>query len=267
MNFTGTGKRLSDIDLPRLGSDIDVGEDEIHAVLDVECRGKGFDTKGRPAMLFEPHIFYQQLKNAGLKNELKQAVAQGLAYPRWRRNYPKDSYPRLIKAMRIHREMALRSASWGLGQIMGFNCSMCGYSSAKAMVSDFKRGEDVQLEAMIRFIVSAGIDDELRRHDWRGFARIYNGPGYEKHGYHTRLANAFAKWSKIPDTEWKREEATRTALAPGGDVIEGEYTVIAAELPAEPKPVPAATSPKPKGFWAMLWADIARILKSERTET
>lgn len=263
MNFAGAAERLSDIDLPRLGADIGVGEDEIHAILDVECRGRGFDGKGRPAMLFEPHIFHRELKRAGLEAELKQAVAQGLAYPKWRRNYPKDSYPRLLAAMRIHREIAFRSASWGLGQIMGFNCSMCGYASAEAMVAAFMKGEDVQLEAMIRFIVSAGIDDELRRHDWRGFARIYNGPSYEKHGYHTRLAAAFDKWSKIPDTEWKRKQATRTTLAPGGDVIEGEYTEIVAELPAEPVAVPQVTKPEPQGFWAKFWAELARIMKPQ----
>jgi len=216
MNFIGKAKRLCDVDLPRLGATIGVGEDEIHAVLDVEARGKGFDAKGRPVMLFEPHIFYRELSG----KEREQAVAQGLAYPKWRRNYPRDSYPRLIRAMGINQEAALRSASWGLGQIMGFNCSLCGYSSAGAMVAAFIEGEDIQLEAMIKFIVSAGLDDELQRHDWRGFARGYNGSGYARHGYHTRLQRAYEKWARIADTAWKRNTATRTTAAPGGDVVE-----------------------------------------------
>lgn len=36
---------------------------------------------------------------------------------------------------------------------------------------------------MIRFIDAEGLDDELRRHDWSGFARGYNGAGYAKHGW------------------------------------------------------------------------------------
>ena len=65
---------------------------------------------------------------------------------------------------------------------------------------------------MITFIINAGLDDELRRHDWRGFARGYNGSGYEKHNYHGRLAAAYAKWAKIPDTPWKREQALVTTM-------------------------------------------------------
>ena len=37
------------------------------------------------------------------------------------------------------------------------------------------------------------------RQDWLGFARGYNGAGYATHGYHTKLAAAFAKWQAIPD--------------------------------------------------------------------
>ena len=70
--------------------------------------------------------------------------------------------------------------------------------------------EAAQLEGMVNFIKNAGLDDELRRHDWRGFARGYNGPSYAKHDYHGRLARSYAKWSKIPDTPWKREQAIKT---------------------------------------------------------
>lgn len=203
MNFIGKGKRLDDVDLPRIGSEIGVGEDEIHAVLDVEARGKGFDHLGRPAMLFEPHIFFRQLSG----HERDTAVRNGLARKEWKRDYPNDSYPRLQRAMQINEAAALRSASWGLGQIMGFNAGLCGYETAKAMVLDFLDDEEAHLQAMVRFIQSAGLDDELRRHDWAGFARGYNGPAYHKHGYHTKLAAAYAKWAKIPDTKWKRKRA------------------------------------------------------------
>ncbi len=197
MNFKGKAKRLEDIDLPMIGREIGVGEDEIHAVLAVESAGSGFDKQGRPKMLFEPHVFWREL-GPGPKRD--KAAAMGLAYPRWKRDYPKDSYPRLARAMEIDREAALRSASWGLGQIMGFNCKMAGYPTAEAMASHFVDDEDRHLRAMVKFIVAAGLDDELRRHDWKGFARGYNGPGFAKNGYDRKLAEAFAKWQKIKDT-------------------------------------------------------------------
>ena len=202
MNFTGAAKRLDDIDLPKIGRLIGVGEDEIHAILDVESRGKGFDSENRPIILFEPHIFYKQL-SANDPKKLQTAVSQGLAYPKWGQSpYPSDSYPRLKKAILINEDLALKSASWGLGQIMGFNYSMAGYSSVKEMVEKFKQDEEEHLLAMVRFIISAGLDDELRRHDWVGFARGYNGPGFAKNGYDKKLAASFAKWQKIKDTPY-----------------------------------------------------------------
>lgn len=198
-DFTGTAKLLDDIDLPRIGARIGVGEDELHAVLDVETRGGGFDKFGRPKMLFEPHIFYRELRGG----QRDQAVRMGLAYPKWKRDYPSDSYPRLCKALAINRDAAFRASSWALGQVMGFNAGLAGYPSAEAMVRDMLDDEEKHLEAMVTFIKSAGLDDELRAHDWRGFAKGYNGSAYEKNGYHIKLSKAFAKWQGIKDTPFK----------------------------------------------------------------
>lgn len=198
MNFKGQAKRLDDIDLPIIGREIGVGEDEIHAVLDVEAAGSGFDRQGRPKMLFEPHVFWREL-GKGPKRD--KAAAAGLAYPRWKPGaYPRDSYPRLIAAMKIDEEAALRSASWGLGQVMGFNFKVAGYGSAKEMVLAFMNDEEHHLRAMVRFIVANGLDAALRAHNWKAFARGYNGPGFAKNGYDRKLAAAFAKWKRIKDT-------------------------------------------------------------------
>lgn len=198
MNFKGAARRLEAMDIGRIASTIRCGEDHLRAVIEVETRGGGFDVHGRPKMLFEPHVFYRELSGA----EREEAVRLGLAYRRWgERRYPRDSYPRLIQAMGINVDAALRSASWGLGQIMGFNHQMAGYLSAKEMVDGFLDDEEVHLAAMVEFIISCGLDDDLRREDWRGFARGYNGSGYAKHGYHTKLKASFGKWQKIPDAE------------------------------------------------------------------
>lgn len=203
--FKGAAKRIEDTDLPRIGHRIGVGEDEIHAVMDVEAAGTGFDNKGRPRMLFEPHIFYRELKD---RSQRDRAVKARLAYPKWRRNYPKDSYPRLLRAMEINPIAALRSSSWGLGQLMGFNHRLAGYDSVVDMVADFMEDEDNHLEAMIAFIVNAGLDDELRTHNWAGFARGYNGPGFAKNAYDVKLRKAYGKWLRIPDTVWEPSETT-----------------------------------------------------------
>lgn len=229
--FTGPALRLSDIDLPRIGHTICVGEDEIHAVLDVEASGSGFDTLGRPKMLFEPHKFYAAL--AGTKRA--QAVSLGIAYPNWKRDYPKDSYPRLFQALAIDETAALKSASWGLGQILGSNYVEAGYQSPQHMLVAFvEMGEAEHLAAMIRFIIANHLDDELRAHNWAAFARGYNGPKYAENAYHTKLASAFAKWSKIKDTPWSPEDDMQQAPSDPTPPVE------VAPLPAPAVPLPPA---------------------------
>ena len=245
MNFHGQAKKLADIDLPRIGHTIGVGEDELHMVLDVETRGGGFDRQGRPKMLFEPHIFWREL-GPGPKRDA--AVEKGLAYPKWgHRKYPRDSYPRLLDAMEIDRDAALRSASWGLGQIMGFNCKLAGYGSAEEMVTAFLESEGEHLAAMVQFIVSAGLDDELRDlaaldrptrpEDTVGFVRGYNGSGYKKNRYHIKAAAAHNKWRAIRDTPF---EIDRVEANPNEAFEPVENEVAAAPAPA-PAPTPAAT--------------------------
>jgi len=163
-SFKGKAKRLDAWDFGRNAKLIgrNVGEDELRAVVTVEASGSGFDAQGRLKMLFEPHRFYRELGER--KREL--AVTQGLAYERWgERPYPADSYPRLLAAIKIDRPGALRSASWGLAQIMGFNAKSAGYATAEDMIADFLDDEEKHLIAMVRFIISEALDDELRNHD------------------------------------------------------------------------------------------------------
>ncbi len=203
LRTTGAAKRLDDIDLPRAGALIGVGEDVIHALLDVESRGKGFDGKGRVLTLFEPHVFHRELGPGAARDE---AVGRGLAYASWgAKPYPLDSYPRFEAACAIDERAACRSASWGLGQIMGFNHDAAGYGSPQEMIAAFAEDEEEHLEAMIRFILAKGLDDELRERNWRAFARGYNGSGYARHNYHGRLEARYEWWARKPDTPYTPE--------------------------------------------------------------
>lgn len=214
INFTGPAKRIDDIDLPRIGAEIGVGEDPIHALIEVETSGSGFDRHGRPKMLFEPHKFYKHLSKDPEKRA--RAVRQGLAYREWgTQKYPKDSYARLAAAMEIDEHAALMSASWGLGQIMGENYRLAGYKSVEEMVQAFTEDEDNHLEAMIHFVKASGIDDDLRRIEQKirrkekitiadvvPIVRTYNGAGYKRNQYDTRFLTALNRWIKIKDTPY-----------------------------------------------------------------
>lgn len=199
IEFRGAAQRLRDDDLPRVGAIIGVGEDEIHAVIDVEAAGSGFDKLGRPKMLFEPHLFWRNLPPA----RRDEASRRGVAYPAWRRSYPPDSYPRLEIAMTIDETAALKSSSWGLGQVLGEHHARLGYPTVQGMVIAFTQSEAAQLEGMVRFIQSAGLDRHLRAHNWAAFAFGYNGAGYRLNAYDTKLAASYARWSRIKDTPYR----------------------------------------------------------------
>lgn len=236
-DFKGAAKQLEDPDLPRIAHEIGCGEDEVHMLMEVESSGDGFDKNGRPKMLFEPHIFYAEL---GPGKDRDAAVKAGLAYKDWKPGkYPADSYPRLDNAMKINSTAALKSASWGASQILGRNFEMAGYDSVEDMVNGFCDDEDDHIEAMINFVKSAGIDDDLRRiaalkrpttpDDCRPIALAYNGKSYATHGYHTKLAAAHNKWKKIPDTIWTPDSTTGPIITPPapGATLEEEGLSVA----------------------------------------
>jgi hypothetical protein len=101
---------------------------------------------------------------------------------------------------------------------MGFNCKLAGYDTALEMVKAFAISEANQLEGVIEFIKTAGLDDELRGMEKAKdrktllalatrFARGYNGEKYYVNQYHIRLVDSLLWWRKIPDTPWTPEHA------------------------------------------------------------
>lgn len=152
-DFKGAAARLDAVDIPRMAARINVPEDRVRAVDETESRGSGFDKLGRPKMLFEPHLFYRMLTGA----DRDKAVAAGLAYPKWKKDYPADSYPRMVKAMAINRDAALKAASWGRYQCLGDHYAMLGYASPDAMVRAFMDDEETHLEGFVTFIINSEI--------------------------------------------------------------------------------------------------------------
>jgi hypothetical protein len=219
--FRGAAKPLEDLDLPRIGRKIDVGEDELHAFVDVESAGRGFGPEGRPIILYEPHVFYRQLPND--RKGPNWHLHPDICYPRWgAKPYPKTQdarYKQLERAIKIDEAAGLKACSWGLTQILGENYRAAGYDSVQEMVLAFMDDEDAHLEATVKVLQSMGIDDDLRAHRWAVVAARWNGPGYAKNEYDVRLKRAYEKWRKIKDTLFTLE-LLRTAT-PGAEVLVG----------------------------------------------
>lgn len=183
-------KLLSGQDIQRCAAMIDVPVPALRAVIAVESAGSGFIADGLPKILFEGHIFHRETDGAYADER------PDLCYERWTKAHYKGGrgeYDRLLDAIDFDADAAMRSCSWGLGQVMGFNHAICGHATIDDFVNAMAESEGRQLEAMCGFIRSNKLDDELRDAAWADFARRYNGPGYKANAYDTKLASAFAR--------------------------------------------------------------------------
>src|SRR5207245_8866810 len=108
-----------------------------------------------------------------------------------------SQYDRLNAAMQLDQAAALKSTSWGLGQIMGENFEVAGFSTAEAMASAMTASEDNQLKAMVSFMNAMRLVDLLKSHNWAEFARRYNGPNYAANNYDGLLEHLDRKSTRL----------------------------------------------------------------------
>lgn len=189
--------RLTENDFIRCSNLIGTDIATIKAVCEVESGGSGFISPGKPKILFEGHIFWKELKKAGLKPENYIQGNEDILYKAWdKTKYCGGSreYDKLERAIVIDRCCALKSASWGLFQIMGFNYLMCGCETIDDFVGKMKRSEGSQLDLFTEFIKRNALGGYLRDLDWAGFAKAYNGPGYRENKYDEKLESAYNKY-------------------------------------------------------------------------
>ena len=194
-DFKGMAVKLQVSDIVALAEANDIEPAALRAVIAVEAAGSGFDGAGRPKILFEPHILYRLLTEP----KRQEAVDAGLAYAKWgMQPYPKGSdaqYARLEAASEIDQSAALKSCSWGMGQIMGSNHNLAGYGDVETMVFACMDSEAKQAEMMVNFIKNAKLLAAIQNKDWAAFARGYNGPAYAKNAYDVKLADAYKRFS------------------------------------------------------------------------
>jgi hypothetical protein len=198
------------------------------AVLSVETSGCGFLPDRRPKILFERHIF-SRLTNAkynaddpNISNQTQGGYGAGGSH----------QYVRLEAAMAFDADAALKSASWGLAQIMGENHAAAGFETVREMVDAMVASEDSQLRAMAHFVAASGMASALKKHDWARFARLYNGPHYAANNYDGLLQHFHAKFSDGPTPDLKVRAAqvylTYGGFSPGAiDGVVGRSTTAA----------------------------------------
>jgi N-acetylmuramidase-like protein/putative peptidoglycan binding protein len=162
---------------------------ELWTVLAVETSGCGFLTDRRPQILFERHVFHRLTKGRFDDGDISDSKPGGYGAR------GAHQYDRLALALKKDRAAALQSASWGVGQIMGENHAFAGFPDVESMVAAMSESEDRQLLAMSSFLIGTRLHLPLQSHDWKAFARGYNGPNYAVNQYDVRLSGEFQKYS------------------------------------------------------------------------
>lgn len=198
-------------DFERAAERLDVDVPSIRAVDEVESAGRGFLKNGEPKILFEAHWF-SRFTDGKYDNDYPN-----ISSPKWDQSLYKGGtkeHDRLSKAADLNRTAALKSASWGRYQIMGFNWKDCKYESLQEFINGAYEGEGEHLNAFVRFIETQNLAKPLRNKDWATFARRYNGPGYKQNNYDTRLQKAYQKYLEQEEKDKPEEDVPEAEPAP-----------------------------------------------------
>lgn len=192
-------KLLAEANLQAAADRLGIPVAAIKAINSVESNGSGFQPDGRPVILFERHVAYRLLKEAGehcsdrypnLVNPQRGGYIGGAA-----------EWSRLATALQVMpADIAYQSCSWGQFQIMGYHWQRLGYASIDAFVSAMQSSEADHLDAFVRFVeTDPALLKALKAKKWADFARLYNGPSYKANLYDIKLARAFDRYSPAPE--------------------------------------------------------------------
>ncbi|WP_416346083.1 N-acetylmuramidase family protein [Acinetobacter bouvetii] len=190
-------KKLTEDQIQSQAQALGIEAAALKAVIEVECKGSGFNADSTPVILFERHVMRQRLIANGQSKVVDQMmIKRPDLCSKTAGGYGLYSaqHGRLNAAAQYHRSSALESASWGLGQVMGYHWQSLGYKTLQVFVNAMYKDEASQLDAMCRYIKVNGLINALKNKDWKAFAHGYNGSGYTKNNYDVKLANAYKKW-------------------------------------------------------------------------
>ena len=186
---------ISPAELATIAKRLDCTRAQIAAVAAVEGGGAGWDNSGLLKCLWERHYLWRRVR----------VIVPFLSNPKpggytvdADRDGINDSWERLADAALLWPVAAFECASFGKFQIMGAHWKALGYPSAWEFVWTLSRTEYAHYDALRRFIMVNNLQAALRRinessESCRTFARGYNGGGYERGGYHIKIAKAYAR--------------------------------------------------------------------------
>jgi hypothetical protein len=150
------------------------------ACIEVESNGVVFATvhgRQEPIVRWEGHYFDRLIVNGKRAEARRLGLAASKAGAVKNPSGQQDRWDKLITpACALDETAALKSVSWGVGQVMGANAESIGYANVQEMVSLARSGVAGQIAVMMAFVVKNNLVPPLQRGDFSAFARVYNGP-------------------------------------------------------------------------------------------
>jgi hypothetical protein len=194
---SGDALKLVESDFVTAAADLGVEVAAVHAVAEVESGGRtGFDDQNRPKILFEIHHFRDHTNgrydvshphlSAPYKSKLRRA------------SYKKDQWVVIREAFALDKAAAVKSASWGMFQVLGSNALDAGWGTLQQFVTDMFYSEGQHMRAFLGFCKANSLIGYLKKLQWASFASAYNGASYADNAYDIKMANAYARWSGKP---------------------------------------------------------------------
>jgi peptidoglycan hydrolase-like protein with peptidoglycan-binding domain len=201
-------KYLSAASYQQAAQELGTDSATVQTVCQVETSGAGFFSNGQCTILFERAQMYRTLSTVLPAATLAKITTQNPNVV----NSQSGGYQggpaewtRLKQAQTICIEngvspdLALRCASWGLFQIMGYYYVQAGYKSVEDFTNAMQVSETNQLEAFVSYVQDmngGNMVAALRAHNWVSFATQYNGVNeHAQNNYDGKLAAAYEKLS------------------------------------------------------------------------
>lgn len=193
-------EKLSQKDYDEIAARLGVESAAIRAVVEIEAgrTNKGFWAPGKPLINYDMTVVNKFAKKCGVTLS-KYRKSHPEIWGASKRKYGSQQgaeWARFEALCDVDTTLGIYSSFWGMFQIGGFNWKLCKTKDAEEFFMLMSRSERDQLELFANFIESSNLLKYLKTKNWSAFAYRYNGPSYASRGYHTRLAKAYAKYSK-----------------------------------------------------------------------
>lgn len=179
-------KLLTNIQINDIATAAGYGYKTLKSIIQVESGQHGFSDKtGRIIIQFEPTWF----------KRLYTHWQDDTTHTVWQSNKVGDQtveWSAFNDAFAEDPNAAMKSASIGMMQLMGFHYAEIGFKTVGAMWDDAKVSEANQVVQAVKWIKTVPkLDKALKAKDWATVAYYYNGENYKQFHYDDRLAAAY----------------------------------------------------------------------------